>query len=177
MLITTYLQLQPQRLVGYIMDVVIGKQQYQRGLPIAGLMLAIFAVIALFSFLRTYWMHAAAQRLIHTLRVRVYEHLQLLSMTYYDSRQTGDLMSRTTGDVEQVQYIVEHGLDIFLMGLFGMVLTFYYIWCMSPSIALLILIPVPIIATSVYFFSQAIRHIYRAIRDRIGDLNAKLQDN
>ncbi len=177
MIITTYLQAQPQRLVGYIIDVVIGKQQYRRGAPIAELMLLIFAAVALFSFLRTYWMHAAGQRLIHTLRVRLYEHLQRLSMTFYDGRQTGDLMSRTTGDTEQVQYIVEHGLDIFLMGIFGMVLMFYYIWRISPSIALLILIPVPIIAVSVYFFSRAIRHIYRAIRDRIGDLNAKLQDN
>ena len=177
MLITTYLQLQPQRLVGYVVDTVLGKGQYQQGVKIALLMLAIFLVTGLFNFLRTYWMHVAGQRLLHTLRVRVYEHLQNLSLTYYDSRQTGDLMSRATGDVEQVQYIIEHGLDIFLMGIFGMVLTFFYIWRISPVLALTVLIPIPVIAVSIFIFSQAIRKIYRTIRDRVGDLYSKLQDN
>ncbi len=177
MALNTFLSQQPPLVIRYIVDFVVGKHHYERLMPIVGWLLALFAGLSLTDFLRTYWMHISGQKLLHTLRVRLYEHFQKLPLTYYDSRQTGDLMSRMTGDVEQIEQLLEHGLDILLMGIFGMTLTFFYIWHMSHFIAWLILIPIPVFALSIYFFSRAIRTVYRSIRDRMGDLNAKLQEN
>lgn len=177
MAISTYLGIQPPRIVRYVVDEVIGKNHYEQTGPLVLLTIGLFLGIAIFNFLRTYWMHISGQRLLHTLRTTLYAHFQKLPLTYYDSRQTGDLMSRTTSDVEQVEQLLEHGMDILLMGIFGMGLTYFYMWDISPKLSLLVLLPIPLIAVSIYFFSHTIRGIYRSIRDRIGDLNAKLQDN
>ncbi|HEY3376883.1 MAG TPA: ABC transporter ATP-binding protein [Armatimonadota bacterium] len=177
MAVTTFLQQQPPLIVRDAVDKVFGQGHYGLATRLVLMLLVVFVGQWIFGFLRAYLLHVAGQRLLHTLRVRLYQHYQTLPLTYYDSRQTGDLMSRMTSDVEQVEQLIEHGLDIFLMGLFGMGLAFYYIWDMNATLAWLVLVPVPIIAVSIFFFSRSIRRIYRTIRDRIGALNAKLQDN
>jgi len=177
MLLNTYLGQQPPRLIQYSLDEVFAKA-HAGALPrVIVLFLGVYLGVNLTNFLRTYWLHVAGQRMLHNLRTSLYNHFQCLSLTYYDNRQTGDLMSRMTGDVEQIENLMVHGLDVLLMGLLGMILAFYYMYRYSPALALVVLIPVPVLAASIYFFSRTIRAIYRAIRDRVGMLNAKLQDN
>ncbi|HEX2950971.1 MAG TPA: ABC transporter ATP-binding protein [Armatimonadota bacterium] len=175
--LSTYMLSQPPLIIRRIIDDAVGGHHYEQTTRLVINLLLIFAGGTLFGFLRTYLLHVAGQRLLHDLRVKLYVHFQTLSLAYYDSRQTGDLMSRMVGDVEQVEHLLEHGMDILLMGLFGMGLALYYIWGMSPVLALVVLIPVPVIAVSIFFFSRTMRSVYRKIRDRVGDLNAKLQDN
>jgi subfamily B ATP-binding cassette protein MsbA len=177
MLITTYLGQQPPRVIQYLIDEVIGKRHFDQGVRVVLLLGGIYLGSTLFGMLRTYWLHVAGQRVIHNLRVRLYSHFQQLPLTYYDNRQTGDLMSRMTGDVEQIENLMVHGLDVFVMGVLGMIIAYHYMYHYAPAIALLVLVPIPVLFASIYFFSGAVRRIYRTIRDRVGDLNAKLQDN
>ncbi|HEX2949528.1 MAG TPA: ABC transporter ATP-binding protein [Armatimonadota bacterium] len=173
----TFMQSQPPLIIRQAIDDVVGKHHYALAPKLVLMLLGIFAGTTLFGFVRTYILHVGGQGLLHDLRVKLYTHFQKLPLTYYDSRQTGDLMSRMTGDVEQVEHMLEHGLDIFLMGLFGMGLALFYIWRMNPTLAIVVLIPIPVLAVSILFFSRTMRVVYRKIRDRVGDLNAKLQDN
>lgn len=175
--VCTFMQSQPPLIIRQAIDDVVGKHQYALAPKLVLMLLGIFAGTTLFGFVRTYILHVGGQGLLHDLRVKLYTHFQKLPLTYYDSRQTGDLMSRMTGDVEQVEHMLEHGLDIFLMGLFGMGLALFYIWRMNPLLAIVVLIPIPVLAVSILFFSRTMRVVYRKIRDRVGDLNAKLQDN
>ncbi len=177
MLINTYLGQQPPRLIQYTIDFVLRGQHYNRVMPTTLLFLGIYTATQLTGFLRTFYLHVAGQKVLHNLRVRLYEHFQRLPLTYYDNKQTGDLMSRMTGDVEQIENLMVHGLDVLVMGLLGMILAFHYMYGYHRMLSLVVLIPVPVLLVSIYFFSRAVRTIYRAIRDRVGDLNAKLQDN
>ncbi|OPZ82197.1 MAG: putative ABC transporter ATP-binding protein [bacterium ADurb.Bin429] len=178
MLITTYLGQQPPRIIQHIIDDVLGSGGgFYQGVRAVLLLGAVYLGSMLFNMLRTYWLHVAGQKVIHNLRVRLYGHFQQLPLTYYDNRQTGDLMSRMTGDVEQIENLMVHGLDVLVMGILGMGLAWYYIHVYAPLISWLVLIPVPILLIAIYFFSGRVRKIYRTIRDRVGDLNAKLQDN
>jgi len=194
---TTYLGYQPQRIIGFLIDnAILGDEKKSApfivpylishgfvgkghsAIPgLVGLVLGIFLVSKLLGFLRTYWLHIAGQRLLHSLRVRLYEHYQRLSLTFYDNRQTGDLMSRMSSDVEQIEHLMVHGFDIVITGLFGMLITFWYMHNMHAGLTWFVLIPVPLIVIGIYFFSKAVRIIYKGIRERIGDLNARLQDN
>ncbi len=177
MFITTYLSQQPPRVMAYLVDVVFMQRHYELLRFVVLLFLGIFAGTAVFNFLRTYLLHVAGQRMLHTLRTTLYAHFQRLSLTYYDNRQTGDLMSRMTGDVEQIENLMVHGLDVLVQGLFGMVLAFWYMYHANSHLALLILIPVPVLAVSIYLFGRVMRRTYRGVRDRVGALNAKLQEN
>ncbi len=125
MVICTYLGAQPPRLVGYTADIIIGKQHYRELTHYVLLMLEVFVGIAVFGFLRTYWLHVAGQRLLHACALSSTRISSSCRSPITTAGRPGDLMSRMTGDVEQVEQMVEHGLDVFLMGLFGMVLIFY----------------------------------------------------
>ncbi len=178
MLATTFLGAQPPRIMQHIIDDVLKTDgTYAQGVRAVLLLGGVYLGSMLFGMLRTYWLHVAGQKVIHNLRVRLYGHFQRLPLTYYDNRQTGDLMSRMTGDVEQIEHLMVHGLDVLVMGILGMGLAWYYMHGYSPLIAWLVLIPVPVLFLGIYMFSGIMRRVYRAIRDRVGDLNAKLQDN
>jgi subfamily B ATP-binding cassette protein MsbA len=177
MLLSVFIDKQQPRVVQYIIDVVIKQEAYDHTTRVVLLLVGIIIGSHLFGFLRTYTLHIAGQRVLHDLRVKLYQHMQRLSLTYFDNRQTGDLMSRMTGDVAEIEHLMVHGFDVLVMGLFGMVLSLYYIAHYSPTLALLVLVPVPVLAVSIFFFSKAVRTVYRGIRDRMGDLNAKIQDN
>ena len=145
MVVASFLGQQPPRLVQYLLDTVLGDQQFDL-IPRAMLLfLLVYAGQHLANLIRTYTLHVAGQRLLHILRVRVYQHFQRLSLTYFDNRQTGDLMSRVTNDVEQTQFLVEHGLDVFLVSLLTMGISFGYLWHYEPRLALLALVPVPVL--------------------------------
>ena len=176
MVLATYLMQQPPRIVGYAVDEVIGRHHYQRTLSLLLILLGVFVGMMVFSFLRAYSQNVAGQRLLHLLRVKLFSHYQTLPLTYFDNRQTGDLMSRTTGDVEQIERFLEHGLDMCLMGLLGMGLALYYIAGIHPLLALAVVTPLPFTGVGIIVFSRIIRPIYRTIRERIGALNARLQE-
>ena len=177
MFLNTFLTQQSPRIIQHTIDEVLKQKRFEE----MNLMILLFVGAnvgtLLTGFLRTYWLHVAGQRMLHDLRARLYGHFQRLSLTYYDNRQTGDLMSRMTSDVEQIEQIMVHGLDVLIMGVFGMILTFYYMFGYEPRLALLVLIPVPVIAVGIYLFSGRVRAIYRKIRDAVGSMNARLQDN
>jgi len=139
---------------------------------------ALFGVHSLFVWRRTYIMHVIGQRFVLDIRRALYAHLQRLSLTYYDSRQTGEIMSRVSNDVNVLEDLVVHATDTVVV----QVLTFFgaigiVFGVLSWKIGLVMLAPVPIFVLMVYRFSQRVRPIYRAVRDRLGDINARLQDN
>jgi subfamily B ATP-binding cassette protein MsbA len=78
---------------------VIGKRDLQRlGLMVAG-MLIVYALLALAEFGDQFLRHALGERFLFDLRVRIYDYLQRLSLSFFERTSTGELMSRVTNDV------------------------------------------------------------------------------
>ena len=172
----TYLLQQPPRIVGIAVDEVIAEGRYEKAIPLLLVLFAVFTGMALLNFVRTYSQNVAGQQLLHAMRVRMYTHYQTQPLDFFDSRHTGDLMSRATGDVEQIERFLEHGLDMLLMGFLGMGLAFYYIFDIHPLLALGAVAPLPFTLLGIIVFSRIIRPIYRTIRERMGALSARLQE-
>ena len=61
-----------------------------------------------FRFISNYFAHVAAWRLVTDMRVRIYDHLQKLSLRYYHDKQTGQLMSRVVNDTAQLETLIAH---------------------------------------------------------------------
>jgi ATP-binding cassette, subfamily B, bacterial MsbA len=172
-----YLQMQPIRLLQQLGDNVLIPKQYAGIQPLFIRFVAVLLGAAVLGVLGNYFRHIAGQRLMHTLRVRLYEQFQRLSLTYFDNKQTGDLMSRISGDVGEIENLMVHGFDILLNDMFGMFLAFNYVWGYHPLLAKLMLVPIPIVGVVIYVFGATIRKVYRALRDKVGELNALLQEN
>ena len=168
----------PPLLIKYGIDRVLLPRKLDLLAPTILVFVALFGVHAFFIARRTYLMHVLGQRFVLDIRRRLYAHLQRLSLTYYDSRQTGEIMSRVSNDVNVLEDLVVHGTDTIIVQLLTLIgaagIVFGYL---SWQLGLVIFAPVPILLISIYRFSIRIRPIYRSIRDRLGDINARLQDN
>lgn len=173
----TGLHLAPPYLSKELVDrVIIGKN-----LPllwvILGFLVASYALAALFSAVRTYLMEWLGQRVMYDLRTETYDHLQQLSLGYYNKRQTGQIMSRITSDVARLQYFIAEGLQDIVMNFLTMIFIAAILLRMHPFLALLTLIPTPIIGVGTYTFGRRIRRLYRRVWRRYARIHAMLGDS
>ncbi len=173
----TALNLAPPLFQREIVDGVIGAGQVGRLLPLILGMTAIYALSGLTEFGDQYLRHTIGERILYDLRVRIYDHLQRLSLAFFERTSTGELMSRVSNDVNALEQFITHGTILTgvaaLRLLGGAVVLLVLDW----RLALVALLPVPLIALGLRWFNRRARPIYRRVRDRLGDVNARLQDD
>ncbi len=172
-----FLAQQPPRLYQYTIDTIIGESRYPQLWWMIALYAGILIVGQLVDALSRFWMTVAGQRLLHNLRMQLYDHMQHLPLAYFDNRRVGDLMARITGDVHQVESLILHTTNSLVRQVFGMVFALIYMTIYSPLLTLLVLIPVPLLVVGVIMISRRMRLLYRGIREAMGMLGAKLQEN
>ena len=142
----------------------------------AGGLLAVYLVSALLTFIRSYVMHVLGEKVILELRRHSFQRLLQLSASYYDSRQTGEIMSRVTNDTQVVEEFVNHAADTLVSDVIKLVAMCVVMLALSRTLALIALVPVPLLFLLAYRFSRRIRRIYRAVRARLAEINAGLQE-
>ncbi len=177
LVLLTILNLLPPLFQRQIIDDVVGKRLLDR-LP--ALVLVLIAIYALTQFLRCvdlYLRHVLGEKFILDLRVLLYDYLQRLSISFFENQQTGEIMSRITNDVNALEDFVTHSTGFLLVDLLRLVGTAIILFALDWQLAALTLLPVPILAVALRLFNTRVRPIYRQIRDRLGDINAELQDN
>ncbi len=142
-----------------------------------GVVLASFLVGAVFSWVEGWGWNAFAQGVQHKLRVDTYDRMQLLDMTFFDGKQTGELMSILNNDVNQLETFLNDGLSsglriaVLIVGIGGILFT------LNPSLAVVALLPVPLLAVFTYVFVRTIQPKYAAMRASVGALNSRLENN
>jgi len=177
LLFHTGISLLPPLFQREIVDQVIGGRDLSRlGVMIAALV-GLHALLQLVDFGDLYIRHALGQRFIFDLRVRIYGHLQRLSLSFFERTSTGELMSRVTNDVNALEQFVTHGVTLTAVDLLRLVGASAVLLALDWRLALAVLIPLPVIAVGLRYFNQRVRPIYRRVRDRLGDINARLQDS
>jgi len=160
-----------------IIDEGIAEQDAQRILVLAGVIVGIALLRAVFTFLQGYLSARVSQGVAYDLRNTLYEKIQRLSFSYHDQAQTGQLLTRATSDVELVQQFLGMAL---LQALGALILLLGSITLMvrtSPRTAMVLLGLVPVaIGVFAYFFSKA-RPLFTEGQKRLSDLNVTLQEN
>jgi len=176
LLLNTGLSLLPPLIQRRVVDRVIGEGNLSMLGALIGALIAIHALSRLVDFGDLYVRHAIGARFIFDLRVRIYEHLQQLSLAFYEKTSTGELMSRVTNDVEALEQFVTHGVALTLVDLLRLVGASAVLLALNWRLALVMLVPLPLMAGGLWIFNHRARPIYRRVRDRLGDINASLQD-
>jgi ABC-type multidrug transport system fused ATPase/permease subunit len=173
----TGLSLLPPLFQREIVDHVIGNRDLSRlSLLVAG-MIGVYALSGLTEFGDQFIRHALGERFLFDLRVRIYDYLQRLSLSFFECTSTGELMSRVTNDVNALEQFITHGVVLTTVDLLRLVGVSVVLIALDWRLALVVLIPVPIIGFGLRRFNQQVRPIYRRVRDRLGDINTRLQDD
>ena len=177
MLLQAGVELAPPLFQRAIVDEVIGPRDLSRLATFVSGLVAVLAVSQLARAGDLYLRHALGERFILDLRVRLYSYLQQLSLSFFEGTSTGELMSRVTNDVNALESFVTHGSALAAIALLRLVGAAIILFVLEWQLALLVLIPVPLLAVALRYFNARVRPIYRRVRDRMGDINAQLQDS
>ncbi len=136
-----------------------------------------FALGAAFHWVRNWGFNAFAQNIQHDIRSDTYDQMQRLNMDFFSDKQTGEMMSILSNDVNRLERFLNDGmnsmfrLSVMVVGI-G-VLLFWINW----QLALVALLPVPIIAGFTYVFIKIIQPKYAEVRSTVGKMNSRLENN
>jgi ATP-binding cassette, subfamily B, bacterial len=138
--------------------------------------LAIALVGAGCSYVEKYVTTSVGQWVTHDLRRTLYSHIQRLSLSYHDHKQTGDLISRVTGDIDAIQSFIVSGLldslvnCITLVGMLGVML--YLNW----QFTLIALSVAPFLFLVVFSYTRRIKKASREVRKKEGEIVSVMQE-
>jgi ATP-binding cassette subfamily B protein len=113
---------------------------------------------------------------LRDLRVRVFNHVQRLSMPFYDRERAGVVVSRMTSDVDSLAELVQTGLLMFLMNALLLIFSIVVLAVVSWQLMLVCLIAVPFVVLASIKFQRDSNHAYLEVRERIGSTLSRLQE-
>ncbi|MFL7812481.1 MAG: ABC transporter ATP-binding protein [Anaerolineales bacterium] len=144
---------------------------------LALLALGVYLARGVFQFLRSYLAHVAGWSVVADVRTKVYEHLQRLSLQFYEEKRTGQLMSRVVNDTDLIEHLIAHAIPDVIANSLLLIGVVIVLSLVNWQLALLSLIPVPLIVLAMQGFTKYVQPAFRARQAELGDLNAALNDN
>ncbi|HEX7169049.1 MAG TPA: ABC transporter ATP-binding protein [Acidimicrobiales bacterium] len=113
---------------------------------------------------------------LRDLRIRVFDHLLRMSQSFYDRELTGKLVARMTSDIDSLQELVQQGLVMFINNALLLVVAIFVLLYMSPVLALVCLVALPIVVMASIRFRTDSNKAYLEVRDRISQTLSTLQE-
>ncbi len=127
-------------------------------------------------YVETLALSHAGQGVLFRLRTQMFDHLQQLSLSFFDHNKVGKIMSRVQNDVQQLQQLITGGI----LGIVTSVLTLVGIACvmiiMNAQLALLTLTVVPVLGIVIFMWQKHARRAFIRVRRAIAVVNAQLQE-
>jgi ATP-binding cassette subfamily B protein len=111
------------------------------------------------------------------LRQRFYSHLQRLELGFFDSQQTGQLMSRATVDLQAIRFFLGYGLIFITQNLLTIVLASAVMFAIDPVLALIALAPAPLVIFTASRYNRVSRPALQEVQQRIAELTAEAEEN
>jgi ATP-binding cassette subfamily B protein len=145
--------------------------------PIALGLLALYLIKIIFRFLASYMSHVGSWKLVANMRTLVYDHMQQLSLGFFQDKQTGELMSITINDVRTFESLIAHAIPDLAANILVLVGVAIILFSMNPTLAALTLIPVPLLVIATRLYATKVRPSFSLAQEKIGELNGVLQDN
>ena len=143
---------------------------------IAGGAILLYLLKGIFNYGQKYLISGMSQHVVVDIRKDLYQHLQKLSLSFFERQRTGDLMSRITNDVNVIQNSLTHGLSNFILqpimiiGIIGFLL--YIDW----KLALVSFIIIPLVSYAINKFGFKMRSISSRIQNEMSNVTNILQE-
>ena len=180
--------LAPPVLIGMAIDVVAAREDSflaQMGYPdvydqlyiLTGITVVIWVLESMFQYFYAVLWRNLAQTAQHELRMSAYTHIQDLEMQWYSEQSTGSLMAIMNDDVNQLERFLDQGATDLLHVATTIIVVGAIMVSVAPEVALLAILPVPIIVTGSFIYQRKIGVRYTKVRGKVADLNALLNNN
>ena len=187
-ILNKFWDLAPPILIGMAIDVVVQREESflanygypdpnEQFLILVGITVVIWVLESLFEYWWGILWRNLAQTAQHELRIDTYNHIQNLEMQWFSEQSTGGLMSILNDDVNQLERFLDQGANDLLQLATTITVVGGIMFILAPEVALLAVIPVPIIVIGSFIFQRRIGVRYKKVREEVGELNSLLNNN
>ena len=184
MLVFTLVTLAAPYLAGFAIDGPIASGNlWGWSISNPSLMLVFLALLAAgllqwgSQYLRLLAMVHVGQRVFLTLRTQMFNHLQKLSLSFYDRHEVGRIMSRVQNDIGVLQEIVTNGAVEVVADLLGLGGALFMLFFINPRLAVITLTVIPALAVILFVWQKYARRAFIRVRQAISVVNTRLQEN
>jgi ATP-binding cassette subfamily B protein/subfamily B ATP-binding cassette protein MsbA len=174
--LSTIMDLVPPWLIKLTIDEGIRSGRALFIVALTGVMVAVYGIKALSNMARIRLNNTFEQKVIYDIRNHVYQATQRLSISYFENHSTGEIMSRINNDVENMERIFIDGIEHLIVAALTLVGIAAVLFTIQWKLALVAILPLPILAFSAVLFTKRIHRSYKSLRQRLADLNTLLQD-
>ena len=138
---------------------------------------SLLLFMAITTYFAQYGMGKISQKITFEVRNDLFYKLQDMSLSYFDKRSSGDIMSITTNDVTQLNQLVGGQFVSIITSIVGLVLTVFIMFFLNPYLALLSLVIFPIFFFFTYLFRKVAMGLFKESRKTIGNVTSSIQEN
>jgi ATP-binding cassette subfamily B protein len=171
-------------ILGLISPILLGKaiDGYIDTKDIPGLgriaiwMLLVYVANVGFHAWANWLMARVSQQALQQMRRDLFEHLQRLSLRFFDHNPAGDLMSRLTNDIDAINQAVSQNVTSIIASVLSMIGILIAMFVLNPWLALASLLVVPIMFWFTNFISKYTRRGFRELQKDLGQLNATMEE-
>ena len=164
-------------IIKIIVDDFIPTKDAQKIFELSLFLVGILIVESVLQYFQIYLANLLGQNIIRDLRVRLYKKIVSLNLSYFDKTPIGTLITRVVSDIETIAEVFSGGV----ITIFGEVLKIFVIvaamFFINWELALLSLIPIPILIIATYWFKNAVKKAYQQVRTQVSALNTYVQEH
>jgi ABC-type multidrug transport system fused ATPase/permease subunit len=177
MLLATATALAPPFLGKYALDYAIGENDLTKLWWIVGAFLVAGLLNWGTSYAQTYLTGWVGERILADLRNRLFDHLQRLSLGFYERNRAGVIISRLTNDVEAIDQLVTDGVTSLVQNTLTLLGTAILLFILDWRLALATLGVIPFMSVATFIFRTRSARAYAAVRERLGLVTATLAED
>ena len=128
-------------------------------------------------FVRSYIAHVAGWGVVADVRKYIYNHMQRLSLRFYEDKQVGTLMSNVVNDTDLFEQLISHAIPDVVVNVVTLIGVTAVLFSLNWKLTLLSTIPIPLVILSLQVYAKRVRPAFRNRQKELGNLNALLNDN
>lgn len=161
----------------FITDEVALKGQTHLLVPALAVMVAVHLSGSALSAFHRNLLEKVGQRFVVDLRLAVYDKLQRQSVAFHHEHRTGDSLARALNDIDAMEQAIIQGIDQVLNAFLRFAVVVTAVLAIQPVVGAVTLVPLAVVFLLVRVFNRKVKALYRGVRDRLGDVSARLQEN
>lgn len=178
----------PEILIGIVIDLVVNREKsflshigiqdtYDQLVALSILTLLTWGFESLFEYLLLMKWKNLAQKIQHDFRIKAYDHVQYSSFETFEQKKSGEITAILNDDINQIERFLNTGLNQLIQVMTAVILIGLVFFFISPLIAALAFLPIPIILWGTFYFQKKAAPLYLVVREKAGDIANIISNN
>lgn len=176
-LLSTILGLLGPYLIGRAIDLYIVTEAHEGLKTLLVWLIFIFIGHSLSIFLQNFWMVGIAQKIVYQLRKEIFHQFHRLPISYFDKRQHGELMSRVTNDIDNINNTLNQSVIQIFSSILTLVGTIVVMLSLSPILTFVTMTIIPLMLLAMRWITKRTGPLYKLQQKHLGDLNGFVEES